>query len=151
MDNNKILNQFFGKIAKKIEISKNNKDDFDADYIKIEFNDFDKILILSGTVNGSWSRNGECYIDEYYTVIYIEDIVGDLNDILNAPLLKAEGRKKEHEWAFYEFSTIKGSVTIRFNDCGSSGHYSSCAEVQALIQGHDDLEYYNNDNKAVYE
>ena len=66
--------------------------------------------------------------------VYIEDICGDLNDLLNSPLLISEEASNEEEpklsyepesymWTFYKFATIKGSVTIRwFGE--SNGYYS---------------------------
>jgi len=80
--------------------------------------------------------------------VYIEDINGDLNDLINTPILLAEERTsdsktKEQEmtdlleqknlynpdddgtelWTFYEFQTIKGSVNIRWYGT-SNGYYS---------------------------
>ena len=78
--------------------------------------------------------------------VWIEDICGDVNHLLDSPILLAEavssatgeikdeildklhGLKctKHYEsvtWTFYKISTIKGSVTIRW--CGeSNGYYS---------------------------
>jgi hypothetical protein len=62
--------------------------------------------------------------------VWVEDITGDLDDLIGAPLVRAEERTEYDEdcdanckWTFYEFATIKGSVTIRW--CGSSeGPYS---------------------------
>lgn len=57
--------------------------------------------------------------------VWVEDIAGDLDDLVGAPLVRAEERAEwdEHydenrKWTFYEFATIKGSVTIRW--CGST-------------------------------
>ncbi len=53
--------------------------------------------------------------------VSVEEIVGDLDDLINTPILRAEERSQndpdadEHgSWTFYEFATIKGSVTIRW-------------------------------------
>ena len=68
----------------------------------------------------------------------IDDICGDLGDLLNSPVLKAEevvsdenpeGVSKEYQdsysytWTFYKLATIKGSVTIRWYG-ESNGYYS---------------------------
>lgn len=70
--------------------------------------------------------------------VSIEDICGDLNDLVGVPILKAEestnseshpeDKKIEYHpdsftWTFYHISTIKGSVTIRWYGI-SNGYYS---------------------------
>jgi hypothetical protein len=69
--------------------------------------------------------------------VYVEDIVGDLDDLVGSPLVRAEERTSDtsedsdpdafrddaYMWTFYEFATIKGSVTIRWYG-ESNGYYS---------------------------
>lgn len=68
--------------------------------------------------------------------VYIEDIAGELSDLVGSPLLMAEeatsntnpeGIVKEYQdsftWTFYKFATIKGYVTIRWY--GESNWYYS--------------------------
>jgi len=56
--------------------------------------------------------------------VYIEDICGDLEDLVGAPILQAEEVSSDYDggvpayvesytWTFYKFATIKGSVTVR--------------------------------------
>ena len=61
--------------------------------------------------------------------VNIEDVNGDLMDLVNTPILVAEERTSEDDsaecgmWTFYTLRTIKGSVDIRWYG-SSSGYYS---------------------------
>ena len=73
--------------------------------------------------------------------VRVEDICGDLRDIIGHPILLAEevtyeegvtpeecsvlndGWSPFYQWTFYKLSTIKGSVTIRFHG-QSNGYYA---------------------------
>ena len=78
--------------------------------------------------------------------VCIEDIVGDLDDLIGASILKAsedtsevnpEGIVKDDQdsftWTFYNFATTKGYVTIRFYG-ESNGYYSESVDFVKLNQ-----------------
>mgnify|MGYP001583013557 CR=1 FL=1 len=73
-------------------------------------------------------------------IVTIEDIIGDLSDLVGSPLLMAEevtshenpeGITKEYQssftWTFYKFATIRGYVTIRWYG-ESNGYYSESVD-----------------------
>jgi hypothetical protein len=65
--------------------------------------------------------------------VYLDDVVGGLKDIMGYPVLSAYESSSEVEpedphddsstWTFYNISTIKGSVTLRWLGT-SNGYYS---------------------------
>ena len=71
--------------------------------------------------------------------VVVEEIIGDLDDLENLPLLiaredsNADGEELPNEesytWTFYNFATYKGYVTIRFLGT-SNGYYSE--DVQCM-------------------
>lgn len=71
--------------------------------------------------------------------VVIDDICGDLNDLLDTPIISAyesvnrENPRSEYDdsftWTFYHISTIKGSVTIKWYGC-SNGYYSETVEFE---------------------
>lgn len=63
--------------------------------------------------------------------VFLEDVIGDIDDLIGSPLLIAEERYEDMfgleygigMWTFYEFATNKGSVTFRWYG-SSNGYYS---------------------------
>ena len=74
--------------------------------------------------------------------VTVEDIVGDLDDLVGSPILIFEERANHEEealmpdyrsetWTFYEFATVKGSVTIRWYGT-SNGYYSENVSFEKI-------------------
>ena len=71
--------------------------------------------------------------------VNLEEVTGDLNDLVGTPILKAcedtnrEGPEldmssyESYTWTFYNFRTIKGSVTLRWLG-SSNGYYSESVD-----------------------
>ena len=80
--------------------------------------------------------------------VYIEDICGDLEDLVGSPLLEAEEVEgtttdlpdlgdESYTWTFYKFATRKGSVTIRWYG-SSNGYYSERVDLEVVNGLEDD-------------
>lgn len=65
--------------------------------------------------------------------VVIDDVVGDMSDLVGVPLLAAEEISSEgarelsdeesYTWTFYRFATVKGTVTVKWLG-RSNGYYS---------------------------
>lgn len=74
-------------------------------------------------------------------IVYLEDICGDMNDLIGAPILQAEEVSNEpepdslggecEEWTFYKLATILGSVTLRWYGT-SNGYYSTSVSFKKI-------------------
>lgn len=74
--------------------------------------------------------------------VYIEDICGDLEDLVGSPLLVAEEvsnyeaepkyeGEESYTWTFYRFATQKGWVNVRWYG-SSNGYYSESVSVEVV-------------------
>lgn len=91
-----VLEEFIGKTFNKVEVSK-WKDE-------LSFFIEDKVYKL-------------IHIQECCEEVFIEDICGNLKDLINEPILMAEeyfSTTKEATYTFYKFATRKGYVTVRW-------------------------------------
>ena len=75
--------------------------------------------------------------------VSVEEIIGDLSDLIGSELVVAEERTKSisndgngnsETWTFYEFRTVKGSVTIRWYGT-SNGYYSEAVQFKEQERG----------------
>lgn len=75
--------------------------------------------------------------------VTIDDISGNIEDLLNSPLTMAEDVSSDYEqiepegywesytWTWYKFATVKGYVTIRWYG-ESNGYYSERVDFEKL-------------------
>ena len=110
---------------------------------RANFSDLLGKTLTEVTENGDAFRfvteTGETYV-QYHEQdccenVSIDDVCGDLNDLVGSPILLAEeavsdeapegaeNGSESNTWTFYKLSTIKGSVTIRWHG-SSNGYYS---------------------------
>ena len=108
----------------------------------IEENDRD-ILVFTTTEGERWMMYHSQDCCEY---VIIEDIAGDLDDLIGSPLTQAEAVSsldgfdekplseydESYTWTFYKFATIKGSVTIRWYG-SSNGYYSESVNFVKMV------------------
>ena len=102
---------------------------------------YDDIIVF---VTSEGERFRLCHEQDCCESVYIEDIAGDLNDLVGAPLSMAEEVSNaddppvasdyspdSYTWTYFKFATIKGYVTIRFYGT-SNGYYSESAHLYRI-------------------
>ncbi|ASR79612.1 hypothetical protein KAMFAM_143 [Bacillus phage Kamfam] len=112
-----------------------------------------------------YDTEGEIYVmyhqQDCCESVYIEDINGDLEDLLHSPILMAEESTSHddlddeeeedddwddygtHTWTFYKIATIKGTVTIRWLGT-SNGYYSESVSLVHVTDAEDKRSYQEN-------
>ena len=82
--------------------------------------------------------------------VEVDDVCGDITDLLNTPLLGAEavescacGARDEYDssytWTFYKFRTQRGYVDIRWYG-SSNGYYSESVDIEYWCPDNDNWE-----------
>lgn len=75
--------------------------------------------------------------------VYLEDTIGDIQDLIGSPITMAEHVDSSHmgppskysesyTWTFYKLATLKGYVTLRFLG-ESNGYYSESVDFEKLM------------------
>ncbi len=113
------------------------------DEVKFDILKGKTITACYGALKGSDEIHFECSDGTTYKMYHsqdccesvdVDDVVGDIADILYSPILDAEEVSNSGEcenrdgadsykWTFYKIGTIKGSVTIKWYG-SSNGYYS---------------------------
>ena len=115
------FNSLLGKTLTEIKVNRDN----------------DQIVFVDNE-NKSWVMGHQ---QECCESVSVEDIVGDLLDLIGEPLLEAEESANEGEtseygdtstWSFYKLGTRKGSVNIRWYG-SSNGYYSESVELYEVV------------------
>lgn len=81
------------------------------------------------------------HVQDCCECVHIEDICGDLADLVGSPILLADEissdrypapeRHDSYTWTFYKFATLQGSVTVRWLG-ESNGYYSESVDLQMI-------------------
>ena len=118
------LPELIGKVLTKAE--KNDSDD-------------ELLMVADDGVTFRFYHDQDCCES-----VAINDICGDLADLIGSPILQAEESISEKRpddvpapeyaedsqtWTFYKFATIKGSVTVRWFG-SSNGYYSESVDLE---------------------
>ena len=126
------INELVGKTLRSIEYNE------DTDELEFHTTDEERYLLF---------HDKDCC--EY---VYLEDIIGDLADLIGPPIIiaredtnaedpgKLPDSDDSYTWTFYNIATIKGHVTLRWYG-SSNGYYSESVDFVRF-------EHYNTFEEA---
>lgn len=106
-------------------------------FTDITYSKDEEILVFTRDTGQKYKMYHEQQCCEY---VYLAEIIGDLSDLLNNPILMAEESTAEDPtvesgtWTFYKAATLKGFVDLRWIG-ESNGYYSeraSFGEIETL-------------------
>jgi hypothetical protein len=115
---------------------------------EVKVNDNKDEILFTADDGKQWRMYHCQYCCECVTV---EDVIGDLNDLIGSPIVMAEEAIHEDAnpegvplktyqdsftWTFYKFATIKGYVTIRWYG-DSNGYYSESVDFEEINRQED--------------
>jgi hypothetical protein len=110
------VNELVGKVLTKIEIDKSEEECI-------------RFYSTDGKIYKMYHEQNCC------ENVRIKDICGDINDLIDSPILIANESTNSNEvdicesetWTFYNFSTVKGHITITWLG-ESNGYYSESVD-----------------------
>lgn len=103
-------------------------------FTKVHQQGEDELIFVGDLESYKFYHSQDCCED-----VHIDDVIGDLFDLVNSPILQAEEtistenreRGDGITWTFYKFATIKGYVTIRWYG-SSNGYYSEKVDFRKV-------------------
>ncbi|MGI6124016.1 MAG: DUF7448 domain-containing protein [Acetivibrionales bacterium] len=108
---------------------------------KIEVDDYKKEMVFRCDDGTSYKL---LHYQSCCESVSIEDIIGNLDDLIGSPIVMAEeiagaeGERKDEwddsfTWTFYKLATVKGYVTIRWYGT-SNGYYSESVSFEKVVE-----------------
>lgn len=109
--------------------------------VKIDVSEWSLTFVLKDGSKYRMFHESDCCED-----VHIEDICGDLRDVIGPPVLMAEevvydgvnpegvnipDDQESFMWTFYKLGTVNGDITIRWYG-ESNGHYSESVDFELI-------------------
>lgn len=111
----------------------------------VSIKNIDNVMLVMETTDGK--KYKLFHYQECCENVMIDDICGDLEDLVGRPILLAEevnsddpymeDKPDSYTWTFYKFATIKGYVNIRWYG-ESNGNYSEGVDFAEIVDVDDE-------------